>query len=77
MMRWGPLEAQDVHDTVKWISEQLWSNGSVGMAGNSWLAVSAINAASRDPHPALKCIAPWEGHAVSKQIPSPYPDKLS
>ena len=35
--------------------------------GNSWLGVAAINAASRDPHPSLKCIAPWEGHSVSSR----------
>lgn len=35
------------------------------MQGNSWLGVSQINHAARDCHPALKCIAPWEGHAVS------------
>lgn len=38
------------------------------MQGNSWLGVSQINHAARDCHPALKCIAPWEGHAVSHQI---------
>ncbi len=32
MMRWGPQEARDVHDICKWISEQPWSNGNVGMA---------------------------------------------
>lgn len=32
MMRWGPQEAKDVHDTVKWISEQSWCNGNVGMS---------------------------------------------
>ncbi|RKK46707.1 hypothetical protein BFJ66_g8477 [Fusarium oxysporum f. sp. cepae] len=32
------------------------------MAGNSWLAISQINFASRMHHPALKAIAPWEGY---------------
>jgi predicted acyl esterase len=30
-------------------------------SGNSWLAISQINFASRLSHPALKAIAPWEG----------------
>lgn len=29
--------------------------------GNSWLAISQINFASRLTHPNLKAIAPWEG----------------
>ncbi|KAL7003853.1 hypothetical protein EMMF5_006617 [Cystobasidiomycetes sp. EMM_F5] len=29
-------------------------------SGNSWLAIAQINHAARCPHPALKCIAPWE-----------------
>jgi predicted acyl esterase len=32
------------------------------MAGNSWLAISQINFASRMHYPALKAIAPWEGY---------------
>ena len=32
MMRWGPQEARDVHDICKWVSEQPWSNGNVGMS---------------------------------------------
>jgi predicted acyl esterase len=63
MMRWGPQEALDVYDTIEWIVQQPWCNGAVGMSGNSWLAVSQINVAARCPHPALKCIAPWEGHS--------------
>jgi putative CocE/NonD family hydrolase len=49
-----------VYDTVEWASKQPWCTGSVAMAGNSWLAVSQVNAAARCPHPALKAIAPWE-----------------
>lgn len=58
---WGQQEAEDIYDTIEWISTQRWCNGSVGMAGNSWLAISQINFASRLEHPALKAIAPWEG----------------
>jgi len=58
---WGPQEAEDVYDTIEWAIKQPWCDGSVVMAGNSWLAISAWNAASRFQHPALKAIAPWEG----------------
>ncbi|PVH69705.1 alpha/beta-hydrolase [Cadophora sp. DSE1049] len=58
---WGQQEAEDIYDTIDWISKQTWSNGSVGMAGNSWLAIAQINFGSRLEHPALKALAPWEG----------------
>ncbi|UKZ67873.1 uncharacterized protein TrAtP1_009033 [Trichoderma atroviride] len=58
---YGPQEAEDVYDTIDYISKQPWCSGSVGMAGNSWLAISQINFASRHEHPALKALAPWEG----------------
>ncbi|KAF5983078.1 esterase [Fusarium bulbicola] len=59
---WGIQEAEDVYDVIDWLSKQPWCNGSVVMAGNSWLAISQINFASRMHHPALKAIAPWEGY---------------
>lgn len=40
---WGQQEAEDVYDAIEWISKQSWCNGSVGMAGNSWLAIAQIN----------------------------------
>ncbi|KAL5593629.1 hypothetical protein FOBRF1_012731 [Fusarium oxysporum] len=60
--RWGIQEAEDIYDVIDWLSKQHWCNGSVIMAGNSWLAISQINFASRMHHPALKAIAPWEGY---------------
>jgi uncharacterized protein len=60
--RWGIQEAEDIYDVIDWLSKQSWCNGSVVMAGNSWLAMSQINFASRMHHPALKAIAPWEGY---------------
>ncbi|KAB8279123.1 Alpha/Beta hydrolase protein [Aspergillus minisclerotigenes] len=54
-------EAVDIYDTISWIAEQSWCNGSVVLAGNSWLAISQLNFASRFQHPNLKAIAPWEG----------------
>ncbi|KJK65646.1 hypothetical protein P875_00010090 [Aspergillus parasiticus SU-1] len=55
------LEAVDIYDTISWIAERSWCNGSVVLAGNSWLAISQLNFASRFQHPHLKAIAPWEG----------------
>ncbi|KAG7410050.1 Cocaine esterase [Fusarium oxysporum f. sp. rapae] len=60
--RWGIQDAEDIYDIIDWLSKQHWCNGSVVMAGNSWLAISQINFASRMHHPALKAIAPWEGY---------------
>ncbi|KAK0388750.1 hypothetical protein NLU13_4993 [Sarocladium strictum] len=58
--QWGVQEAEDIYDVIDWLVAQPWCNGSVVMAGNSWLAVAQINFASRLHHPALKAIAPWE-----------------
>ncbi len=50
-------EAADGYDTIEWITHQPWSNGVVGMFGDSyygytqWAAVSAR-------HPALRAIVP-------------------
>ncbi|EXL45328.1 hypothetical protein FOCG_12724 [Fusarium oxysporum f. sp. radicis-lycopersici 26381] len=57
---WGNQEAEDIYDVIDWLSRQPWCNGSVVMAGNSWLAIAQVNFASRLQHPALKAIAPWE-----------------
>ncbi len=57
---WGDGEARDVEDLLAWVGTQAWSNGNVGMSGNSWLAVSQWYAAARRPAH-LKAIAPWEG----------------
>ena len=58
---WGQQEAEDIYDTIEWVSKQPWCNGSVGMVGNSWLAISQLNFTSRLKHPALKALAPLEG----------------
>lgn len=56
----GTQEAQDGADLVEWVGTRDWSNGKVGMAGNSWLAMTQwIIAAEKPPH--LACIAPWQG----------------
>ncbi|PSN67426.1 alpha/beta-hydrolase [Corynespora cassiicola Philippines] len=58
----GTAEGQDCADCIGFIAAQPWSNGSVGMVGNSWLAVNQYFAAQEKP-PALKCIAPFEAQS--------------
>lgn len=53
-------EGRDAADLIEWVAAQDWSNGKVGMTGNSWLAVSQWFAAAEQP-PHLACIAPWDG----------------
>ncbi|USP80415.1 CocE/NonD hydrolase [Curvularia clavata] len=60
IQHWNTQEGRDGYDTIEWIAEQKWCNGSVGLAGNSWLGVTQwLIAAEQPPH--LKAIAPWEG----------------
>ena len=56
----GSQEAEDIHDVIEALAKLPWSNGNVGMAGNSYLAISQWHAAAQNP-PSLKAIAPWEG----------------
>ena len=56
----GSGEGRDGSDLIEWVAAQECSNGKVGLAGDSWLAVSQwFTAAQQPPH--LACIAPWEG----------------
>ena len=57
---WGPQDGRDGADCIDWISNQVWSNGKVGMFGNSGLAMVQWWIAAEQPQ-ALACIAPWEG----------------
>ncbi|MFJ8027669.1 CocE/NonD family hydrolase [Streptomyces sp. NPDC096311] len=50
-------EADDGHDTIDWIVRQKWSDGRVGMFGDSYYGATQWAAASAG-HPALKAIAP-------------------
>lgn len=60
LLYWGYEDALDGCDVIDWIASQKWSNGKVGMTGNSWLTVSQwFIAAERPEH--LAAIAPWEG----------------
>lgn len=56
----GSGEGRDGYDLVEWVAARDWSNGKVGMSGNSYLAIAQwFIAAERPPH--LAAIAPWEG----------------
>ena len=50
----------DCYDTIEWVAAQPWSDGKVGMFGNSALAMAQWDVAPLQP-PHLTCIAPWEG----------------
>ena len=52
-------QQQDGYDIVEWIALQPWSNGKVGMIGDSYFAmIQYLVAAQKPPH--LKCIAPCD-----------------
>ncbi|GJC80916.1 cocaine esterase [Colletotrichum liriopes] len=57
---WGRQLAEDGYDFIEWAGTQPWSTGKIGMAGNSWLAISQWFIAAENP-PHLAAIAPWEG----------------
>jgi uncharacterized protein len=50
-------EAYDGYDTIDWIVAQAWSDGVVGMWGDSYYGYTQLAAASAG-HPALRAIAP-------------------
>jgi putative CocE/NonD family hydrolase len=56
----GSQDGEDAHDVIEGLAKLDWCNGSVGMAGNSYLAIIQWHAAAQNP-PSLKAIAPWEG----------------
>ncbi|KAH6889825.1 putative acyl esterase [Thelonectria olida] len=58
----GSQDAEDGYDVVEAVAAMDWCNGSVGMAGNSALAIAQWFIAAQQP-PSLKAIAPWEGMA--------------
>ncbi len=73
----GKQDGKDGYDVVEWVAAQTWSNGRVGMYGNSALAMSQWSIAAEQP-PHLACIAPWEGgtdlyreYYTDNGIPSP------
>ena len=53
----GSREQRDGYEVVEWAAAQSWSNGSVGMWGPSYMAITQLlTAAQRPPH--LKAIFP-------------------
>lgn len=55
----GAVEVSDGYDTIEWITKQDWSNGRVGMWGESYYGfTSYAGAVSR--HPALVAVAPGD-----------------
>ncbi|MSR03383.1 MAG: CocE/NonD family hydrolase [Gemmatimonadetes bacterium] len=50
-------EMVDGLEVIDWLSKRPWSNGSVGMQGNSWGGFNSLQLAMRNP-PALKAIRP-------------------
>lgn len=56
----GSDYGRDGKDIIEWAAEQPWSNGKIGMSGNSWLAISQWFVAAQKPEH-LAAIAPWEG----------------
>ena len=56
----GPVEQRDLYDTIEWSAREPWSNGRVGMLGQSYFAQVQWLAAVNRP-PSLACIAPYDG----------------
>ena len=54
-------DAEDYADLIEWAGVQAWSNGSVGLNGVSYLAVSQWMCASQAKPSHLRAIIPWEG----------------
>ena len=61
-------EPNDGYDTVEWIAEQPWCNGSVGTMGTSYMAWTQSALATQNP-PHLACIFPnmggWNAYTSS------------
>ncbi|KAI0153592.1 Alpha/Beta hydrolase protein [Pestalotiopsis sp. NC0098] len=60
MVIMGSQEAEDGYDTIEALAKLPWCDGTVGLAGNSHLAIAQWFIAALQP-PSLKAIAPWEG----------------
>ncbi|KAJ9662065.1 hypothetical protein H2198_001607 [Neophaeococcomyces mojaviensis] len=56
----GTQEAEDGYDFIEAVAKESWCTGSVGLAGNSHLAIIQWFIAALNP-PSLHAIAPWEG----------------
>ena len=56
----GEASGKDIYDVIEWLGAREWSNGKVGMNGNSYLTANQWAVAALQP-PHLAAIAPWEG----------------
>ncbi len=57
--RFSPEELRDLYDMVEWCGTEQWSNGRVGMIGESYYGIVQWFAAAQQP-PHLACIAPYD-----------------
>jgi uncharacterized protein len=53
----GPVDGRDGHDIIKWLAQQPWSDGNVGMFGTSWDGMVQLFVAAERP-PNLRAIYP-------------------
>ncbi|OXM72897.1 MULTISPECIES: CocE/NonD family hydrolase [Amycolatopsis] len=65
-------EADDGYDTIDWITKQPWSNGIVGMWGDSYYGFTQWAAVST-AHPALRAIAPRVTGTRLGELAAPIP----
>jgi hypothetical protein len=56
------LAGRDLHELVEWCAHQQWSNGKVGMKGESYGGMAALTAAAQNP-PSLKAIYSFQAPA--------------
>ncbi|MEL6204607.1 MAG: CocE/NonD family hydrolase [Pseudomonadota bacterium] len=58
-------QGEDYYAAIKWVADQGWCDGNVGLTGVSYLAISqyhaAVAAAADGQASPLKCFSPWEG----------------
>lgn len=54
-------DPEDYADLIEWAGVQVWSSGSVGLNGVSYLAITQWMCASQTKPSHLKAIVPWEG----------------
>ena len=70
---WGVQDPSDEYDVIEWAAAQAWSNGKIGLSGNSMLAMSQwFNHRTLPPSPRGKARAKSIGTA-SRQAASPKP----
>ena len=55
----GPIEAEAFYDVIEWAAAQAWSNGNVGLSGESYFGMSQWYVAALNP-PHLRAINPGE-----------------